>query len=55
MAVEESTSLGEAVRTMSENRVHHLLVHSSQKVVVGILSPLDVLDLIVRTARAGTA
>jgi CBS domain-containing protein len=52
LTVDESMTLAEAIRTMSENRLCHLIVHGSKRMVVGIISALDVVDLIANTASA---
>ena len=51
----ESSSLGEAVMLMSEHRIHHVMVVSPAGAVVGIISPLDVVDIIAASVGAQTS
>jgi CBS domain-containing protein len=48
--ISESASFGDAIRTMSDNRYHHLIVVSSEGLTVGILSALDVVNIIAQNA-----
>jgi CBS domain-containing protein len=52
--IAESATLIEAIGMMSEQRLHHAVVLSSEGYVVGILSALDIVDLVAKhSARLG--
>jgi CBS domain-containing protein len=53
LTVDRSMTLADAIRTMSQHRLHDLIVHGPKRTVVGILSALDIVDLVASTA--GTA
>ncbi|RYY69220.1 MAG: CBS domain-containing protein [Comamonadaceae bacterium] len=46
LKVSPDTPVAEAARLMRESHVHHLLVVGPDQQVVGVLSPLDLLDLL---------
>ena len=53
LTVTPETAASEAARVMREAHVHHLLVVSTDRKVIGIVSPLDLLAEQVRPAPAG--
>src|SRR5207249_4498099 len=52
LTVPETATLGDAIALMSENRLHHVIVLSPDALVVGLLSALDVVDIIAKANAA---